>query len=75
MLHSGEEGWKDGPLSSAQFSNCTAIACFLKTGDLYVADRGNNVIRKISPNGTVLMVRATCRRVYCAVPHLGHSGS
>lgn len=59
-LISGEKGLKDGQLSSAQFSACSNIACFLQTGDLYVTDPGNNRIRKISPNGEHLLICLIC---------------
>jgi DNA-binding beta-propeller fold protein YncE len=51
----GTIGADDGPVASATFYNPTALA-FDSAGNLYVADRGNNVIRLITPGGTVTTV-------------------
>ncbi|MGN4154903.1 NHL repeat-containing protein, partial [Burkholderia gladioli] len=48
----GVSGYADGAGNSAEFSNPTGIAAD-SSGNLYVADTGNNVIRKISPAGVV----------------------
>jgi sugar lactone lactonase YvrE len=45
-------GYSDGPVATAQFYAPTGSA-FDRQGNLYVADFGNNVIRKITPAGTV----------------------
>ncbi len=45
-------GYADGPAASAQFY-APRGAAFDIHGNLYVADFGNNVIRKITPDGTV----------------------
>lgn len=45
-------GHRDGPGSEARFQNPVAIAV-TADGTAYVADVGNHVIRKITPDGTV----------------------
>jgi streptogramin lyase len=49
---SGTSGYKDGPLATAEFNNPQGIVLD-GTGNLYVADAGNNVIRVISNSGMV----------------------
>jgi len=51
----GVAGSADGMASSARFSNPTGIAID-GTDNLYVADLGNNTIRKITPAGVVTTV-------------------
>ncbi len=48
----GSPGFSDGIGSSARFSNPSGL-CFDDTGNLLVADTGNHIIRKISPQGRV----------------------
>jgi len=48
----GLSGSNDGKTTSARFNQPSGIASDDK-GNLFVADTGNNVIRKISPKGTV----------------------
>lgn len=48
----GVEGFADGPGAAAQFHTPSGIARD-RAGNLYVADTGNNAIRKISPAGLV----------------------
>jgi sugar lactone lactonase YvrE len=48
----GVAGSKDGPAYLAEF-NFPSDVKFDKSGNLYVADRGNNLIKKITANGTV----------------------
>ena len=51
-LAGGAEGFKDGAGRAASFNSPSALA--LDTdGNLYVADTGNNAIRKITPAGLV----------------------
>lgn len=45
-------GDADGPASTAQFNGISGIA-FDPVGNLYVADQGNNIVRKVTPTGTV----------------------
>lgn len=49
---SGEEGNQDGQGVNADFNGPTSIAID-NSGNLYVADCLNNIIRKITPDGTV----------------------
>ena len=49
---SGERGFRNGNSSSAQFDYLNYM-CFDNSMNLFVADPGNNVIRKIDPNGNV----------------------
>lgn len=46
----GSPGYSDGDVGSAQFDKPRSFAFDLK-GNMYVADRSNQVIRKISANG------------------------
>lgn len=48
----GEAGNTDGAGNSARF-NCPTDVAMDRSGTLYVADCGNHVIRKVSPDGTV----------------------
>jgi sugar lactone lactonase YvrE len=52
----GTGGYVDGPANTAQFKYPTGIAVNKTTGDVYVADRGNNMVRKITPAGVVSTV-------------------
>jgi|GEM_PF-3039087 len=49
---SGEAGYADGPAGRARFNDPSGLAVG-PHGDLYVADAGNNVIRRITPAGVV----------------------
>ena len=51
-------GNKDGTGTSAMFSSPGGIA-FAPSGDLYVADTGNNTIRRITPDATVTTFAGT----------------
>ena len=54
-LAGGSEGFADGAGTSASFNTPSALALG-PDGNLYVADSGNNRIRKITPDGTVSTV-------------------
>lgn len=47
---SGQEGYLDGPALSAQFMEPNGVAVDL-SGNVYVADRSSDAIRKITPQG------------------------
>lgn len=48
----GQTGTSNGTGSAARFSQPCAL-CFDTSGNLYVADRGNHLIRKVTPAGVV----------------------
>jgi len=51
----GAAGYADGPGTQAQFQQPNGVAVD-RAGNVYVADTGNDVIRKIQPDGTVTTV-------------------
>lgn len=51
----GEEGFQDGQGASARFNTPSAIALDADE-NLYVADTGNNAIRKVTPEGVVTTI-------------------
>jgi sugar lactone lactonase YvrE len=51
----GEEGFQDGQGASARFNTPSALALDAQD-NLYVADTGNNAIRKVTPDGTVTTI-------------------
>ena len=53
----GKPGYADGPAQGAQFNDPQGIAVI--GSDVYVADTGNNLIRKISQDGNVTTVAGT----------------
>ena len=60
----GKGGWRDGEAKQAQFISPSGISIGHE-GNLYVADTGNHLIRRISPEGMVTTV--------AGVPHTwGH---
>jgi len=48
----GTSGYHDGPGVGARFNNPTGVACDIN-GNVYVADQGQNLVRKITPSGVV----------------------
>nr|WP_229259138.1 gluconolaconase [Duganella flavida] len=52
VLAGGTEGYAEGKGSAAAFNTPSGMAVDA-AGNLYVADTGNNAIRKITPDGTV----------------------
>jgi DNA-binding beta-propeller fold protein YncE len=54
-LAGGEEGFQDGQGASAKFNTPSALAIDAQ-GNLYVADTGNNAIRKVTPEGAVTTI-------------------
>lgn len=50
LLGDGKAGYKDGDPGSAQFKKPRSFAVDLK-GNVYVNDKGNGVIRKITNSG------------------------
>lgn len=52
----GTPGYADGNGANAKFRNPRGIAVDEVTGDIYVADYGNDRIRKITPDGEVTTV-------------------
>jgi DNA-binding beta-propeller fold protein YncE len=53
LAGTGKAGFADGPAHAAQFSEPIAVAVE-RTGAIYVADRNNHRIRKITPDGKVV---------------------
>jgi sugar lactone lactonase YvrE len=51
----GELGYADGPATAARFRTPSGLA-IAANGTIYVADTGNNMIRRISPDGEVSTV-------------------
>jgi DNA-binding beta-propeller fold protein YncE len=60
---SGEEGYADGTGTEAQFAWLRSLA-FDRAGNLYAADQGNDLIRKISPQGEVTIFAGSGKRGY-----------
>src|ERR1043165_5633482 len=66
-LAGGSEGFADGNGASASFNSPSAIALG-PDGNLYVADTGNNRIRKITPTGQVSTVAGDVNAGYLDGP-------
>jgi sugar lactone lactonase YvrE len=58
LAGTGSPGSADGPASTASFNGPTGIAVN-GTGNIYVADTGNNRIRRIGPGGLVTTIAGT----------------
>ncbi|MEZ0369113.1 MAG: hypothetical protein ACAI44_08525 [Candidatus Sericytochromatia bacterium] len=61
LAGAGEAGYQDGPGSTARFSSPAEIDVDA-AGNLYVADTGNDAIRKITPEGMVSTLYREDRR-------------
>ena len=57
-LAGGSSGIKDGTGNQARFNNPTAIDLGPK-GDLFVADRGNHRVRRVTTSGAVITIAGT----------------
>jgi sugar lactone lactonase YvrE len=55
LAGSGRRGSLDGPANEAQFDTPSGVAVDTR-GTVFVADTGNNLVRQISPDGTVSTV-------------------
>ena len=53
---SGDSGYRDGAGSQALFGSPIGLAADAAVGNIYVADMGDNMVRKITPTGVVSTV-------------------
>lgn len=56
MAGSGKTGFKDGKGTEVEFNYPFSVAVDQKTGDVYVVDSSNKAIRKVTPQGTFLLL-------------------
>jgi len=56
LAGNGSSGYTDATGTAARFQYPSAVAVYQATGDIYVADGNNSVIRKITPVGVVTTV-------------------
>lgn len=61
---SGLKGYQDGPALEAKFLGLTGLWLDRKTGEVYIAEIGNNMIRKLRPDGMVVYVSGAGRAGY-----------
>jgi len=61
------EGWRDGAAQHAQFNTPSGIALD-GAGNVFVADTGNNVIRRIAVDGTVSTIAGDGQRGFADGP-------
>jgi len=66
----GEAGYVDGPIEKAKFNFPMGIAFNKTTGDMYVSDRLNHRIRKISAEGIVSTIAGNGKPEYKDGPAL-----
>lgn len=57
----GRPGLLDGPALEARFHTPSGVIVDPKDGSLYIADMGNNSIRKLTPNGLVITLAGAKR--------------
>ncbi|MGB4775783.1 MAG: hypothetical protein WBP45_11460, partial [Daejeonella sp.] len=74
LAGSGSSGSNDGPGVSATFSSLRHVAVDA-SGNLYVADSGNNKIRKITPAGDVSVFAGTGSTLPTSMDGLGSSAT
>jgi hypothetical protein len=63
LAGTGVAGYRNGPGSVAQF-NGTAGLCVDTNGNIYVADSGNNCIRKVSPDTAAIGIADDWQRAH-----------
>jgi uncharacterized protein YjiK len=49
-------GWRDGVGANARFSNQISALAVDNSGNIFVCDTGNHIIRKITPSGVVTTI-------------------
>jgi sugar lactone lactonase YvrE len=64
---SGQKGFADGAAAAAQFNFPSGVAVDA-AGNIYVADRDNNRIRKVAADGTVTTLAGTGERAFANGP-------
>jgi len=68
LAGSGSAGSQDGTGTSASFSSPGGL-CLDTSGNIYVADTGNNLIRKVSPAGAVTTIAGSGTPGFADGPH------
>jgi len=58
LAGNGDKGFANGPAANASFNSPSGVAVDV-SGNVYVADTGNNLIRQISPSGDVTTLAGT----------------
>lgn len=60
----GDAGYKDGDLGTAEFNKPKNFAVD-KKNNIYIADKGNHVIRKMSKSGILISIHAQTLNFVC----------